>query len=181
MTKIYTKTGDKGETSLSNAARVSKLHPRIVAFGSIDEINSLIGIARSQNPSARIDKILKQIQEDLFVLGSDLAMPEENSRKNIPRIKSHHVNFLERTIDACTDKLSPLKNFILPGGSPLGATLHMARSVARRAERKVIKVHEAEELNPVILEYANRLSDCLFVLSRLANFEAGVEDTLWVP
>ncbi len=181
MVKIYTKTGDKGETSLSDGTRVSKRHPRITAFNNLDEVNSMIGIARSLNPGTRIDKILKQIQEDLFVLGSDLATPKPAEKRLIPRIKEEHVKFLERAIDACEDKLPPLKNFILPGGTLLASTIHMARALSRRAERKIIDITQAEELDPQILAYANRLSDCLFVLARLANFEASVEDTPWIP
>ncbi len=181
MVKIYTKTGDKGETSLSDGTRVSKRHPRITAFNNLDEVNSMIGIARALNPGTRLDKILKQIQEDLFVLGSDLATPQPAGKRLIPRIKDEHVKFLERTIDACEDKLPPLKNFILPGGTLLASTLHMARALSRRAERKIIDITQMEELDPQILAYANRLSDCLFVLARLANFEASVEDTPWIP
>lgn len=181
MAKIYTKTGDKGETSLSDGTRVSKRHPRITAFNNVDEVNSMIGIARSLKPGPRIDKILEQIQQDLFVLGSDLATPKDLPNRTIPRITPEHVAFLERAIDACQDKLPQLKNFILPGGIQMAATLHMARALARRAERKIIDITQVEELSPPILEYANRLSDCLFVLARLANFEAGVPDVPWNP
>ncbi|MBI4431759.1 MAG: cob(I)yrinic acid a,c-diamide adenosyltransferase [Candidatus Omnitrophica bacterium] len=191
MSKIYTKTGDRGETSLGDGQRVSKRHPRITAFNNLDEVNSMIGIARALNPSPRIDKILEQIQQDIFVLGSDLATPgrspleraapQQDSKRAVPRIRENHVQFLERAIDACEDKLPKLRNFILPGGSLLAATLHMARALARRAERKIIDVTQAEELDSQILAYANRLSDCLFVLARLANFEAGVQDVPWIP
>ena len=182
MPKIYTRTGDKGETSLSDGTRVSKRHPRITAFNNIDEANSMIGIVRSLGPGPRIEKILKQIQNDLFILGADLATPKEKetAKRPVPRIRPEHVQFLERTIDACEDKLPPLKHFILPAGSPVAAHLHMARALVRRAERKIIDVDQAEKLDPVILEYANRLSDGLFVLARLANFEGGVRETEWI-
>ena len=180
MPKIYTKTGDRGETSLGDGTRVSKRHPRISAFNNLDEVNSMIGFARSLNPSMRIDKILEQIQNDIFVLGADLATPCREAKRPIPRIKEEHVKFLERTIDACEDKVPELRNFILPGGASAAAALHMARAFARRAERKIIDITQVEELNPQILAYANRLSDCLFVLARLANFEVGIKDTPWV-
>jgi len=180
MSKIYTKTGDGGDTSLFDGSRVSKLHPRIASFCAVDEVNAWVGMARSSKPGARIEKMLEQIQKDLFVLGSNLATPKDRANRAVPKIQETNVRFLERTIDACMDKLPPMKHFILPTGCALAATLHVGRTVARRAERAILELNQSEKLPAVILEYTNRLSDALFAIARLANFEAGVKDAPWI-
>lgn len=176
--KIYTKKGDSGETSLFGGKRVSKNSIRIEAYGTVDELNSHLGFARTQNPTPSEDAALRRIQETLFVLGSDLAAPKGG---NTERIGEEHVLELERSIDRMEKELPALKNFILPGGSPLGAQLHIARTVCRRAERLVTTLSVSEDLGPYPLKFLNRLSDLLFVMARHVNHSSGATETPWNP
>ncbi len=176
--KIYTKTGDTGQTGLFGGGRVSKDSLRVHAYGSVDELNAVLGVARAIGMDATLDTLLARIQDELFVLGADLATPGE--AKYIPRVDSDYVTRLEQEIDQFEAELEPLKQFILPGGTPAAAQLHLARTVCRRAERQVVSLQATEEaLNSITLLYLNRLSDWLFVLARLANARAGVADVPW--
>jgi cob(I)alamin adenosyltransferase len=180
LTRIYTKGGDTGETSLGDGTRVQKFDARVAAYGTVDEANACIGIARlhAQGP---IDAMLATIQNDLFDLGADLCTPETPDPKYPPlRVTEAQVERLEREIDAMNAKLAPLDSFILPGGSAVAAHLHLARTVARRAEREIVRLATTDTVNPAAIRYINRLSDHLFVLSRHANGD-GSGDVLWVP
>lgn len=177
LNKIYTRTGDAGETSLVNGARVSKHSRRPAAFGEVDEVNSVIGLARLHSTSES-DEMLARIQNDLFDLGADLATPE--SDKPALRITIAQVTRLEQEIDAMNAELNPLTSFILPGGSEIAAWLHLGRTVARRAERRMTELAIEEPVNEAAMQYINRLSDHLFVLSRRVN-DNGATDVLWVP
>ena len=175
ISKVYTKTGDQGQTSLVGGARVSKSSLRVDAYGDVDELNSMIGVARSQSSDEAIDEVLGLIQNDLFTLGADLASPAEIQ---VPRISEPFVVKLEEISDRFLAELEPLKEFILPGGSKAGAMLHLARTVARRAERRAVGLAEHEELNPEAIVYLNRLSDLLFILARVVNHRAGVPEKM---
>ncbi len=175
--KIYTKTGDGGETGLWGGKRVRKDGARINAYGSVDELNAVLGIVRACELPDGVDALVQRIQNELFVLGSDLATPGEAAR--IPRIQEHYIQQLEAEIDQFEAELEPLKNFILPGGTMAAAQIHLARTVCRRTERGIITLAGMEEINPFVLPYVNRLSDWLFVLARVANARAGVPDVLW--
>ncbi|MBI3586009.1 MAG: cob(I)yrinic acid a,c-diamide adenosyltransferase [Ignavibacteriales bacterium] len=177
--KIYTKTGDEGETSLFGGQRVPKESLRIETYGTVDELNSVVGIARSLKPHKEVDAILERIQNDLFVLGADLAAPLTKTSDKIARIQQSHVDDLERFIDSLEPKLQPLKVFILPGGSAVAAHLHFARTVCRRAERLTTGLSREETIGTAPLAYLNRLSDLLFVLARYANYLDGVAETQW--
>lgn len=179
--KIYTKTGDKGETSLFGGKRVSKDSVRIEAYGNIDELNSHLGVVRGLKPQEDLDRALTGIQNDLFVLGADLATPRGDDADKIPRMTLQHAEALEALIDAFEGRLSPLKSFVLPAGSSLAAGLHVARTVCRRAERIVVHLSRFEEIGGEPVTYLNRLSDLLFVMARYANLTAGVEETKWNP
>ena len=180
--KIYTKTGDGGETALFGGGRVSKHHARVMAYGDVDELNTVLGVAMTADPIAFQRELLEQIQRDLFSIGGQLATPEPG-RVEKALAKAHideaSVTHLERAIDAADAVTPPLASFVLPGGSPKGAALHHARAVCRRAERQVVGLHAATPVPPIILTYLNRLSDLLFVLARLANHEAGTADPTW--
>ncbi|NUN68740.1 MAG: cob(I)yrinic acid a,c-diamide adenosyltransferase [Bacteroidetes bacterium] len=178
--KIYTKTGDKGETALFGGERVPKDAQRIEAYGSVDELNCELGVIRAAKPHPSIDRILAKIQHQLFELGADLATPIAHQSPFIPRIKRRHAVLLERTIDALEKELQPLKTFILPGGSPTAAHLHLARTVCRRAERNVVRLSRNEDIGDAVIVYLNRLSDLLFVMARYANHKDGVEEVKWV-
>lgn len=180
LTKIYTRGGDAGETSLGDGERVSKNDLRVAAYGTVDETNATIGLARLHT-EGDTDAMLSRIQNDLFDLGADLCTPEDG-RKNegALRIVDAQVERLEREIDAMNADLQPLKSFILPGGAPAAAHLHHARTVARRAERLVCGLAVVEAVNPAAIRYVNRLSDHLFVLARVLN-DNGAGDVLWVP
>lgn len=183
LTKIYTRGGDQGETSLGDGARVKKHDPRVTAYGTIDEANAAVGIARLHTAADRnVDAMLSRIQNDLFDLGADLCTPilaDEAPGKAL-RIVQTQVDRLEREIDAMNESLAPLASFVLPGGAPAAALLHVARTIVRRAERDITALAEHEAVNPLALHFANRLSDHLFVLSRHINArETG--DVLWVP
>ncbi len=179
--KIYTKTGDSGETSLLGGKRVWKDNLRIQTCGTIDELNSIIGLSINEITNSELKEVLQGIQNDLFVIGSDTAMPNENvnSKISIPRIADNLSEKLESIIDKYDSQLPVLKNFILPGGVRGSALLHFARSVCRRAERNVVALSQVEKINPSIEKYMNRLSDVLFVLARYANFSKGTSDIIW--
>ena len=179
--KIYTKTGDRGDTSLFGGQRVPKDALRIEAYGTIDELTSVLGIVRADNADEAADRMLERIQNDLFALGADLATPRSVERKNIRRIEERDTVALEKLIDGLEPKLKPLRSFILPGGSPVAARLHFARTVCRRAERVVVRLSRNEDIGEAIPVYLNRLSDLLFVLARHANASSGVQETRWKP
>ena len=180
LTRIYTRGGDQGETSLGDGSRVAKQSLRVAAFGTVDEANAVVGLARLHAEGA-VDEALARIQNDLFDLGADLSTPEAGKRgAGALRIVAAQVERLEREIDAWNAKLAPLSSFVLPGGSAGAAQLHHARTVVRRAERLVAELAAAEKVNPEALKYLNRLSDHLFVLSRHVN-DDGAHDVLWRP
>ncbi len=173
LSKIYTRTGDAGTTGLGDGTRVAKDHLRVQAMGDVDELNAVIGIMLTEPVSAQVQAALTQIQHDLFNLGGELCMP------GYTLIKAERVNALEQTLDGWNESLSPLKEFILPGGSRAAAYCHLARTVCRRAERIMHTLNAQEALTVASLQYINRLSDLLFVLCRQLNQEAGVPDVLW--
>ncbi|HXR95231.1 MAG TPA: cob(I)yrinic acid a,c-diamide adenosyltransferase [Rhizomicrobium sp.] len=177
LNKIYTRTGDLGETGLTDASRVGKSSPRIEAIGAVDETSSAIGVARL-DALGDLDAMLARIQNDLFDLGADLSMPGEGAGDL--RIVPAQVERLEREIDVMNEGLSPLTSFVLPGGTALSAHLHVARAIARRAERAIVGLAAKEKLNSALVQYINRLSDHLFVMARAAN-DQGMGDVLWVP
>ena len=180
LTKIYTRGGDKGETSLGDGERVAKHDPRVEAYGTVDEANATVGLARLHT-QGEVDAMLARIQNDLFDLGADLCTPEAPNPKYPPlRIAQAQVDRLEREIDAMNEKLKPLDSFILPGGTPAAAYLHLARTVSRRAERLITALARSQTVNPLAIAYINRLSDHLFVLARHVN-DDGARDVLWVP
>jgi cob(I)alamin adenosyltransferase len=180
LSRIYTKTGDGGETGLGDGSRVAKYSLRVAAMGAVDETNSAIGVARLDAESED-DAMLARIQNDLFDLGADLSAPEDGRKaESRLRVAPAQVERLEREIDAMNANLKPLTSFVLPGGTALAAHLHLARAIARRAERLIAELAARETLNPAALQYANRLSDHLFVLARLVN-DHGMGDVLWVP
>ena len=180
LDRIYTRGGDAGETSLGDGSRVLKTSPRIVAYGAVDELNATIGIARTL-ADEDVGKSLTEIQNTLFDVGADLCVPESSeSESSSLRVVSEQVSALESTIDTFTERLEPLKSFVLPGGSPAAAALHQARTVCRRSEIEVLRLAETQAVNQQVLVYLNRLSDLLFVLARAAN-DDGHDDMLWVP
>ena len=180
LTRIYTRGGDAGETSLGGGARVPKHDLRVAAYGTVDEANACVGLARL-HATGDADAMLGRIQNDLFDLGADLATPETPAPRHAPlRIVQAQIDRLEREIDAMNAALAPLDSFVLPGGTPAAAHLHLARTVTRRAERLIGELATREAINPLALAYANRLSDHLFVLSRRLN-AGGTQDVLWVP
>ena len=187
ITKVYTRTGDKGETALVGGKRVPKDSPRIDAYGTIDELNSVLGLARAFNAEKLhggnayqfLDTVLRQIQDELFDLGSELATPDDFSYDGMYRVGEDEVKELERIIDECQKELEPLKSFILPGGGRIAAYLHQSRTVCRRAEREILRLSRAEPLSEWPLKYVNRLSDLLFVLSRWIGKQTGEPEYLW--
>ncbi len=181
-TKLYTKTGDKGDTGLFGGGRVAKDDPRVEAYGDVDELNAAIGMARAIELMPRIDEVLVPIQRDLFSLGALLATPDRDKMRaqlDTARIDEDRIAQLERAIDAGEAELEPLKAFILPGGTPKAAALHVARTVCRRAERRVVALSHGVELPGLVVIYLNRLSDLLFVLARVANRRAGAGEVTW--
>jgi cob(I)alamin adenosyltransferase len=178
--KIYTKKGDTGDTSLFGGQRVSKSSLRIEAYGTVDELNSVIGVSLSHGVHARSKELLDEIQKQLFVLGSDLATPPSKKIK-IDRIQKSEITFLENAIDELEEHLEPLTSFILPGGSPAGANLHVGRTVCRRAERLAVECSKKDDISEEAIKYLNRLSDFLFVLARFENKQSGNEETKWLP
>jgi cob(I)alamin adenosyltransferase len=180
LTKIYTRGGDAGETSLGGGSRVPKHDLRVAAYGTVDEANAALGLARLHT-SGEADAMLARIQNDLFDLGADLCTPEDPPPQHVAlRMTQAQIDRLEREIDAMNETLAPLNSFVLPGGTPAAAHLHLARTVIRRAERLVSELATREKLNPLALKYANRVSDHLFVLARHVN-DDGARDVLWVP
>ncbi len=181
LNKIYTRTGDKGETALGNGDRVAKFSPRVAAYGTVDETNATVGLARLHAAGA-MDAALARIQNDLFDLGADLCRPEmtrdDQAGYPVLRMIPAHVDRLEAEIDVMNAPLAPLRSFILPGGTALAAHLHLCRTVSRRAERLVVELAAAEEVNTAAVKYLNRLSDWFFVAARVANEG---RDVLWVP
>jgi cob(I)alamin adenosyltransferase len=180
--KIYTRTGDEGDTGLFGGGRVSKDHPRVEAYGDIDELNAFIGQARSIDMMPRVDEVLAPIQRDLFAIGALLATPDlVKMREQLEKaqISAERIAQMERSIDDGEAELEALKSFIMPGGTPKAAALHVARTVCRRAERAVIRLQHDVELPPVVIVYLNRLSDLLFVLARVANRRAGAGEVTW--
>lgn len=182
LTKIYTKTGDEGMTGLGGGRRVPKDSPRVRAYGTVDELNSAIGVALALGLTERLTRELGSIQNELFDLGSDLCWPEDDERRaRIPTVQPKHVERLERLIDELNDVVGPLTNFLLPGGAPGAAQLHVARTICRRAERETITLSHDEAIGELVLPYLNRLSDALFVMARFENHERGVSEPLWEP
>ncbi|MGP3722433.1 cob(I)yrinic acid a,c-diamide adenosyltransferase [Cereibacter sphaeroides] len=183
LSRIYTRTGDAGETALGNGARVAKHSPRVAAYGTVDETNATVGLARL-HAQGEMQEALARISNDLFDLGADLCRPEmerDHEADYTPlRIIAAQVNRLEREIDGMNARLEPLRSFILPGGSALAAQLHLCRTVSRRAERELVELATVESVNPEALRYLNRLSDWFFVAGRIAN-DDGQADVLWVP
>lgn len=179
--KIYTRTGDKGDTSLFGGQRVPKDALRIEAYGTVDELNSVLGIVLAEARDPGIVKILTHIQSQLFAVGADLATPRSVERKNVRRFEPKDCHPLERMIDSLESHLKPLRSFILPGGSPIAARLHFARTVCRRAERCVVRLSRHEDIGEGMMMYLNRLSDLLFVLARYANITADVQEVKWKP
>ena len=180
--KIYTKTGDKGDTGLFGGGRVPKNHPRVEAYGDVDELNAAIGLARSIEMMPRIDEVLVPIQRDLFAIGALLATPDrEKMRQHLEkaRVDGERIEQLEHAIDDGDRELEPLKAFIIPGGTPKAAALHVARTVCRRAERRVVELQADTEIPELAVIYLNRLSDLLFTLARVANRRAGAGEVTW--
>ncbi|GAB4578075.1 MAG: cob(I)yrinic acid a,c-diamide adenosyltransferase [Anaerolineales bacterium] len=180
LTKIYTKTGDDGTTALGGGQRVPKDHLRVQAYGTVDELNSHIGAALTHGLSPRLAETLPAIQNELFHLGSDLCFLEEDKEKYpIPQIEERHVDKLQDLIDELNEIVGPLQNFILPGGTPGAANLHIARTVCRRAEREVVMLSRTEPVGRYVIPYLNRLSDALFVMARYENHVRGEPEPVW--
>jgi cob(I)alamin adenosyltransferase len=181
--KIYTKTGDEGDTGLFGGGRVGKDHPRVAAYGDVDELNAAVGVALAAGtPLARVDDVLARVQQDLFGIGALLATPDiEKMRRQLEkaRVDEARVAELERSIDECDGELEPLRAFVMPGGTPKAAALHMARTVARRAERAVVALARSTEIPGIVIIYLNRLSDLLFTFARIANAREGREEPRW--
>ncbi len=184
-TRIYTRTGDSGQTGLFGGQRVGKDDVRVEAYGTVDELNALLGVAVCAALDSDLARLLTRIQHDLFNLGADLATPEsageQHGRATVERVPETTIEAMEAEIDRLETELPPLTRFILPGGSPLAAHLHHARTVCRRAERRCVTVANSETLNPNIVRYLNRLSDLLFVMARAANAHTGASDIPWNP
>jgi cob(I)alamin adenosyltransferase len=179
--KIYTRSGDEGDTGLFGGGRVPKDHPRVAAYGDVDELNSALGLVRA-TPPLLFDDLLASVQRDLFAMGGHLATPDpERVTRALEKatLSDDRVGELEGAIDAADAELAPLKAFVLPGGTPKAATLHVARTVCRRAERSVVRLAREAEVHPVFVVYLNRLSDLLFTLARLTNHRAGIPDVAW--
>ena len=180
--RIYTKTGDAGDTGLFGGGRVPKDHARVEAYGDIDELNATLGWVRAAEPMPRIDEIIAPVQRDLFALGALLATPDRDRMRaqlEKARIDDARVRELEHAIDECEAELDPLRSFILPGGTQKAAALHVARTVCRRAERRVVTLRRSEEVPELVVRYLNRLSDLLFMLARVANRRAGAGEVSW--
>jgi len=179
LTKIVTRTGDDGTTGLAGGKRVSKDSARVWAMGTVDELSSAIGLARALNADPDFDARLRSIQNDLFNLGAELATPLDKLQDGMPRIEQQHVADLEAMVEELTNQLGPLQEFILPGGTPAAAQLHVARTICRRAERFCVRLNKEEEVGALVVPYLNRLSDALFTLARWGNKQAGVNETYW--
>jgi cob(I)alamin adenosyltransferase len=185
ITRVYTRTGDKGTTGLADGSRVPKTSPRLESYGTIDELNAILGLCRTHlgglEPARaqRLDGLLEAIQNDLFNLGADLATPLGGRWQGMLLVGGDDVSALEKHIDACQEELAPLQEFVLPGGSALNGYLHLARTVCRRAERRSVQLQDVEDINPYGVPYLNRLSDLLFVLSRWVLVGTGVPEVTW--
>ena len=177
--KIYTRTGDAGGTSLFGGGRVAKHNARVEAYGTIDELNSVLGVARTARPNKQSDEWLEMVQNQLFHLGSDLATPLDAKSDWITRVSGADVDWLEESIDQMSEALAPLSNFILPGGTPAAAQIQLARAVCRRAERRMVTLSESQDISEYALPYINRLSDWLFTLARYENMRAGEPESKW--
>jgi cob(I)alamin adenosyltransferase len=180
--KIYTRTGDSGDTGLFGGGRVPKSHPRVEAYGDVDELNAVLATVRAAGEMPRIDDIILPIQKDLFAIGALLATPDrEKMRSHLDKanIDDARISELERAIDAGDDELEPLKTFIIPGGTPKAAALHVARTVCRRAERRVVELASDTDIPQLVVIYLNRLSDLLFTLARVANRRANTDEVAW--
>jgi len=182
LTRIYTRHGDDGDTHLGDLSRVRKTHARVCAYGDVDETNSAIGVARAHGLVPEYDRWLGVVQNDLFDVGADLSVPEGPADPGAVRLRmsAAQVAALEGWCDTANDINEPLTSFVLPGGTPTAAALHLARTVCRRAERSVVVLGDQDRVNPEVLRYLNRLSDLLFILARAANLDAG-GDVLWRP
>ncbi|HJZ54373.1 MAG TPA: cob(I)yrinic acid a,c-diamide adenosyltransferase [Gemmataceae bacterium] len=182
LSRIYTKSGDGGDTGLGDGRRVSKDHPRVEAYGQVDELNAVLGLVAASCPDAPERVLLRTVQNDLFDVGADLCVPQADEEQpgQCLRVSAAQAERLEKAIDRLNEGLQSLKSFILPGGTPAAAWLHLARTVCRRAERAVVTLMAVERVNPQVLVYLNRLSDFLFVLARVAN-DGGKGDVMWVP
>jgi cob(I)alamin adenosyltransferase len=180
LTRIYTRGGDAGQTSLGDGSRVSKTDPRIEAYGTVDELNSALGLVLAAGPPVEFRPWLERIQNELFDLGADLAVPLEDARERL-RIDPRQVEWLEQLCDLVNARLEPLRSFVLPGGTEAAARLHVARAVCRRAERRAVALGELARVNPAAVAYLNRLSDLLFILARASNADAGRAEPLWKP
>jgi len=181
LTRIYTRGGDAGETSLGDGTRVPKTNLRIEAYGTVDELNSFLGLALAARLPDEMVGLLEQVQNELFDLGADLSVPLEDERRERQRVTPEQVASLEAACDRFNERLEPLKSFVLPGGTEQAARIHVARTACRRAERLAVALSQTEPVNPAALAYLNRLSDLLFILARAANREAGVDEPLWRP
>jgi len=187
ITRVYTRTGDKGDTALVGGKRVPKDSPRIDAYGTIDELNSIVGLARVFNEESLdageahqfLDGVLCRIQDELFDIGSELATPPEFFQEGMFRVSEEEITRLEKLMDECQEDLETLKSFILPGGGRIGAYLHQCRTVCRRAEREILRLSRTEEINDCVIKYVNRLSDLFFVLSRWIAKQTGAAEYLW--
>lgn len=187
ITRVYTRTGDRGETALVGGRRVPKDSPRIEAYGTIDELNAVVGLVRTFNEERlaeaehhrRLDEILRKIQSELFDVGSELATPPDAEYEGMFKIGAAEVTALERLMDECQQSLEPLRSFTLPGGGRIPAFLHLARTVCRRAEREILRLSRTEPVNPWLLAYVNRLSDTFFVLGRWVGKHTGEKEYLW--
>ncbi|MFQ5602108.1 MAG: cob(I)yrinic acid a,c-diamide adenosyltransferase [bacterium] len=180
ITKVYTKQGDDGETRLGGGQKIAKDATRIQAYGTVDELNSVIGLAMTFHPCSEIHQALRTIQNQLFTLGGDLCVLDEDKKKiAVEGVTADHESFLEKLIDKFNHQLPPLQDFILPGGTQCAAVLHQARCICRRAERYTVTLSKSEKINPLILSYLNRLSDALFVFARYENHVNDVTDIFW--
>lgn len=180
ITKVYTRTGDDGSTGLGSRRRVAKDAARIEAFGTVDELSSQIGLALAAGVDPRLEGELTRIQNELFHLGSDLCVPEEDKAEMpVPGVEDRHVDALERLMDQLSEELEPLANFVLPGGTVAAAQLHIARTVCRRAERRLVSLAAGEAVGQATVRYLNRLSDALFVMARYSNHRSGAAEPLW--
>lgn len=179
LSKIYTKTGDHGDTGLGDGSRVPKDHPRVAAYGTVDELNALLGVFATQLADDAMMRLVASVQNDLFDVGADLCLPIQKDDKAL-RVRADQAERLEQAIDQFNERLQPLKSFVLPGGTTAAAWCHLARTVCRRAERDVVTLTRSETINPQVIVYLNRLSDLLFVLARICNND-GKDDVLWVP
>jgi cob(I)alamin adenosyltransferase len=182
LSRIYTKTGDQGDTALGDGARVAKDHPRVAAYGSVDELNAVLGLLLAHHPRMAEAELVRSIQNDLFDVGADLCVPQPQTEAPGARLRVQpgQASRLESAIDRMNEKLKPLSSFVLPGGQPPAAWCHLARTVCRRAERDIVTLAQSEAINPQVVIYLNRLSDLLFVLARALNHD-GQDDVLWQP